>query len=116
MNNPKITLEVIQEQYKKFGILNKEQQNWLIEMLEMMIGVDPQFVPMIVCGIKQSNIASADGNKIQAVSSWRILPSNMPGVNISEILVNIAITIAFRVGISIGKNQDKPKSNIIEPN
>jgi len=116
MSNPKITLEVIQEQYTKFGVLNKEQQKWLIDTLQMMIGTDPQFLPVIVCGVKQSNITSANGDKIQSSPAWHFMPTNMPGINISEMLSNIAIAIAFRIGISTGKNQDKPKSKIIKPN
>jgi len=116
MNNPNITLEIIQEQFQKFGVLNKEQQEWLMDTLKMYIGDDPQFLPVIICGVKQSSIQNAQGDLVQSTPVWHVLPTNMPGINISELLTTVAINIAFRLGISVGTKQNKEKSNIIKAN
>ena len=48
VNNDVRKLSELAIRFKKFGILNKENVKWLIETMQLYIGTDELFFPMII--------------------------------------------------------------------
>jgi hypothetical protein len=92
-NNPIVELIAIEEQFKKFGAINKEKQQWLINMLKRFLGDDPLFFPVIICGVK-----SIDKNSDKAQPAWRGLPVSIDTRDIPGMLSAISNSIAFYNG------------------
>ncbi|MFA5158571.1 MAG: hypothetical protein WC451_05315 [Patescibacteria group bacterium] len=95
--NPVVELIAIDEQFKKFGVINKEKQQWIIQLLKHYLGDDPLFFPVIICGLKS---IGKDSEKAQP--AWRGLPVSVDARDIPGILSAISNSISFYNGKNEG--------------
>ncbi len=106
--NPIEELALIEECFNKFGVISKELQGWLINVLKHFLGDDKSFVPVIVCGLRQIEKTEKKG-EFKSVPAWRGLPVSISADDLPNMLSAISISIAYLNGKNVGINELKPK-------
>lgn len=108
--NPVEELSFVEESFKKFGVLNKEKQDWLIKVLKQFLGDDKSFMPIIVCGLRQIEATEKKG-EFKSIPAWRGLPVNISVNDLPNMLSAISISIAYLNGENTVISKKKTKKD-----
>ena len=94
----------VEVKLKKFGLINIEDQRFLLKTLQHVLGNDTNSYPFVVI----SFAVKKEGGK----TAYRYVfnAQNVPFVERAKMIIDVAMSAA----IDYGKNL-KPKSNIIKP-